>query len=299
MSTTNELKNRIDGIGDIRKITKAMYLIASRKLRKARADMEQTRPYYEALRSEIHRIFRVDANVENSYFYPPRSEADLHGPCGFLVITADKGLSGAYNQNVIKEAIRLMDEHSADEHRLFVVGEYGRRFFESHGYEIEKSFLYTAQDPNMDRAREIATVLLDLYDEGKLVKLYVIYTDMTGAVDEQTKSQRLLPLHRADFGVVEGERAVKEPFEFTPSLGEVLNAIIPSYLAGFIYSALIDSFCSEQNARMLAMDSASSNADDLISRLSVEYNHERQGAITRQITEMSSGVRAIRRKKEE
>ncbi|MCR4667999.1 MAG: ATP synthase F1 subunit gamma [Clostridia bacterium] len=299
MSTANELKNRIDGIGDIRKITKAMYLIASRKLSKAKADMDRTRPYYEALKNEIHRIFRVDANIDNVYFYPPGASHDLHGPCGFLVITADKGLSGAYNQNAIKEALRVMEEHSEEEYRLFVVGEYGRRYFESHGYKIEKSFLYTAQNPNMDRAREISAALLDLYDDGKIVKLYLIYTDMTGAVDEQTRCQRLLPLHRADFGAIEGERAVKEPFEFTPSLGEVLNSIIPSYMAGFIYSALIDSFCSEQNARMLAMDSASTNADDLISRLSVEYNHERQGAITRQITEMSSGVRAIRRKREE
>ena len=299
MSTTNELKNRIEGIGDIRKITKAMYLIASRKLSKAKAEMDQTRPYYEALKNEIHRIFRVDASIENPYFYPPGSAGDLHGPCGFLVITADKGLSGAYNQNAIKEALRVMDAHPDDEHRLFVVGQYGRRYFEQHGYKIEKSFLYTAQNPTLDRAREIAAALLDLYDDGKLVKLYVIYTDMTGAVDEQTRCERLLPFHRADFGAIEGEREVKEPFEFTPSLGEVLNSIIPSYLAGFIYSALIDSFCSEQNARMLAMDSASSNADDLISRLSVEYNHERQGAITRQITEMSSGVRAIRGKKEQ
>ena len=299
MSTTNELKNRIEGIGDIRKITKAMYLIASRKLSKAKADMDRTRPYYEALKNEIHRIFRVDAMIESPYFYPPESAGELHGPCGFLVITADKGLSGAYNQNVIKETLRVMDEHSGDEHRLFVVGEYGRRYFSLHGYEIEKSFLYTAQNPTMDRAREIASTLLNQYDEGKIVRLYVIYTDMTGPVEEQTRCQRLMPFHRADFGAVEGEREVKEPFEFIPSLGDVLHSIIPSYLAGFIYSALTDSFCSEQNARMLAMDSASSNADDLISRLTVEYNHERQGTITRQITEMSSGVRAIRRKKEE
>ena len=299
MSTANELKNRIEGIGDIRKITKAMYLIASRKLSKARADMDRTRPYYEALKNEIHRVFRVDANIENAYFYPAGASHELHGPCGYLVITADKGLSGAYNQNVIKETLRVMEEHNEEEYRLFVVGEYGRRYFGLHGYDIEKSFLYTAQNPTMDRAREIAAYLLDQYDDGKLVKLYMIYTDMTGAVEEQTRCQRLMPFHRADFGAVEGEREVKEPFEFTPSLGEVLNAIIPSYLAGFIYSALIDSFCSEQNARMLAMDAASTNADDLISKLSVRYNHERQGAITRQITEMSSGVRAIRRKKEE
>ena len=299
MSTTNELKNRIDGIGDIRKITKAMYLIASRKLAKAKADMDSTRPYYEALRTEIRRIFRVDNKIENPYFYPPEASEELHGPCGFLVITADKGLSGAYNQNVIKEALRMIEENAGEEHRLFVVGEYGRRYFETHGHKIEKSFLYTAQNPTLDRARDIASSLLDLYDHGKLVKIFIIYTDMTGAVNEQVKSLRLLPFHRADFGTPEGERPVVHPFEFVPSLGDVLNSIVPSYLAGFIYSALIDSFCSEQNARMMAMDAASTNADELISRLSVEYNHERQGSITREITEMSSGVRAIRRKQEQ
>ena len=124
------------------------------------------------------------------------------------------------------------------------------------------------------------------------------YTDIKNGMTEETKTARLLPFHRKTFVTDTEEKAVKEPFEFTPSVREVLEGIIPSYVSGFIYSALIDSFCSEQSARMTAMNAADQNAEELLKDLSVQYNRARQAAITQEITEVSAGERAQRSKKE-
>ena len=294
MASTAEIKSRIGSVKETQKITNAMYLIASIKLRRARMDLERTRPYFDALRSEIKRIFRTANDVDSPYFYPPDREPELEGTYGCLVITADKGLAGAYNQNVLKEARRLLDEH--EDMKLFVVGEYGRRFFTQHHIPIERMFLYTAQNPTLDRAREISTMMLDQYDAGQLKKIFVIYTDMEDGMTACVHSTRLLPFHRTYFATPEKEKKVTVPFEFEPSPSVVLNRIMHSYLTGFIYSALIDSFCSEQQARMTAMDSANRNAEELLADLSLQYNRVRQAAITQEITEVTAGAKAQRKK---
>ena len=297
MAGTKEIKDHIGSVQETRKITSAMYLIASTKLRRARQELDNTRPYFEALRREIKRIFRTVGGevVDSPYFYPMEGEPPLDKPNACLVITADKGLAGAYNQNAIKEALKLLDTHP--DTKLYVVGEYGRRFFASHGIPIEHSFLYTAQNPTMARAREISALLLDGFDNDRLDKIYVVYTDMGNGVDFQAKCTRVLPFHRthfADSALV--EPPVTTPFEFLPSVQAVLDSMMPSYVSGFIYSALIDSFCCEQQARMTAMDSANQNAEKLLGELSLEFNRVRQSAITQEITEVSAGAKAQRQK---
>ena len=294
MAGTKEIKNHIESVRETKKITNAMYLIASTKLRRARQELDNTRPYFEALRGEIKRIFRTANDVDSRYFFPVGDDTPLAGTYGCLVITADKGLAGAYNQNAIREAMKLLEQHP--DTKLFVVGEYGRRFFIQRGIPIEHSFLYTAQNPTMARAREISALLLDGYDQGELRQIFVVYTDMAGAMSFQARSTRLLPFHRTYFAPPAGERAVTEPFEFLPSVTAVLDSMMGSYVSGFIYSALIDSFCCEQNARMSAMDSANQNAEGLLGELSLQYNRVRQSGITQEITEISAGAAAQRQK---
>ena len=299
MAGTKEIKDHIDSVQETKKITSAMYLIASTKLRKARQELDNTRPYFEALRREIKRIFRTVGGeaVDSPYFYPMEGEPPLDKPNACLVITADKGLAGAYNQNAIKEALKLLDPHP--DTKLYVGGEYGRRFFASHSIPIEHSFLYTAQNPTMARAREISALLLDGFEKDELDKIYVVYTDMGNGMDFQARCTRVLPFHRthfADSALV--EPPVATPFEFLPSVQAVLDSMMPSYVSGFIYSALIDSFCCEQQARMTAMDSANQNAEKLLGELSLEFNRVRQSAITQEITEVSAGARAQRKKHE-
>ena len=296
MAGTKEIKTRIQSVQETRKITNAMYLIASTKLRKARLELDNTRPYFEALRAEIKRIFRTANDVNSRYFYPIDNDTPREGTYGCLLITADKGLAGAYNQNAIKEAMKLLEWHP--DTKLFVVGEYGRRFFASHNIPMEHSFLYTAQNPTMARAREISAMLLDGFDRGELKEIFVIYTDMASAMSFEARSARVLPFHRTYFDTPAGERAVTEPFEFVPNVRAVLDSMIPSYVSGYIYSALIDSFCCEQNARMSAMDSANQNAEELLGELSLKYNRVRQSAITQEITEVSAGARAQKQRRD-
>ena len=292
MPSAREIRVRMNSIQQTRKITNAMYLISSAKLRKAKQEWDQTRPYFQALKAEVKRIFRTSQNVESRYFFPPEGEPPIRGTYGCLVITADKGLAGVYNQNVIKEAEKLLAQHP--DTKLYVVGEYGRRYFDQHKIPIEHSFLYTAQNPTLDRAREISALLLDGFLAGTLKEIFVVYTDMESSLLSEAKSTRLLPFHRMQFAPPAKEKAVQEPFEFYPSVGAVLNSMIPSYVSGFLYSALLDSFCSEQNARMTAMDAANQNAEELLSALRLQYNRVRQAAITQEITEISAGAAAQR-----
>ena len=299
MAGTKEIKDHINSVQETKKITNAMYLIASTKLRRARQELDNTRPYFEALRREIKRIFRtVESGVVDSpYFYPEQGEPPLDKPSACLVITADKGLAGAYNQNAIKEALKLLDTHP--DTKLYVVGEYGRRFFASHNIPIEHSFLYTAQNPTMARAREICAWLLGGFLHDKLDRIYVVYTDMANGMAYEAKCTRVLPFHRTHFtDTALTEPPVGVPFEFLPDVNSVLDSMMPSYVSGFIYSALIDSFCCEQQARMTAMDSANQNAETLLGELSLEFNRVRQSAITQEITEVSAGARAQRKKHE-
>ncbi|MCD8116936.1 MAG: ATP synthase F1 subunit gamma [Oscillospiraceae bacterium] len=293
MANTKEIKNRIQSVQETKKITNAMYLIASTKMRKAKNDLDRTRPYFNALRREIKRIFRTVSDIENHYFYPADGSPLPEGTYGALVITADKGLAGAYNMNVIKQAMQLIEDHP--DVRLFVVGEYGRQFFARRHIPIEQSFLYTAQNPTLERAREISASMMDMFNEGKLSKIYVIYTDMKNSLTEDAICTRLVPFHRANFLSDEDEELAAS-LDFAPSVEAVLDNIMYSYVGGFIYSALVDSFCSEQNARMNAMSAAGQNADNILTELSVQYNQVRQAAITNEITEVSAGAKAQRQK---
>ena len=295
MASTREIKDRIESVRQTQKITSAMYLISSTKLRRAREDLEHTRPYFTALQAEIKRIFRTSSDIHSRYFYPPNEDDIKGGPYACLVITADKGLAGAYNLNAVKETMAVLADHPGC--KLFVVGEYGRHYFAQHHIPIEQSFLYTAQNPTLQRAREISAILLEGFNRGDWKKIYIVYTDMASALASTAKSTRLLPFHRAHFASTDEDHS-SDSFEFVPDMVTVLDNMVESYVSGFIYSALIDSFCSEQNARMTAMDAANENAQRLLDELSLQYNRVRQSAITLEITEVSAGAKAQRHKRE-
>ncbi len=294
MASTKEIKNHIASVQDTRKITHAMYLIASTKLRKAKAELDKTLPYFSALRGEVKRIFRSVEKVESPYLKSEEESTDTSGRWGLLVITADKGLAGAYNHNALKAAERFLERHP--DTRLFVVGEFGRQHFRRKGIETEPGFEFSAQSPTIERARMIGHSLLRLYDRGELKRIYIVYSNMGKGLTVESRTTRLLPLHKDHFSAPSFEKEVSEPFEFVPSPEAVLENVIHSYISGFIYSALVDSFCCELNERMNAMDSATRNADKIMDQLSIQYNRLRQGAITQEITEVSAGAKAQKHK---
>lgn len=297
MASTSEIRRRIGSVRQTQKITHAMYLISQAKLRKAKQELDNTHPYFQALQTEIGRVFNADSTIESRYLIPADPNAKpLPGVPACLLITADKGLAGAYNQNVIRQGQQLMAEHPGT--ALYVVGEYGRRWFAQRGVPVEKSFLYTAQNPTLDRARHIAELLLDRFDAGEINSVWIIYTDMKNGLEATVHQAQVMPLHRERFHAATAATAGDAVYEFVPSAKAVLDNAARSCLTGYIYSALVDSFCSEQSARMTAMNAADQNAEELLKDLSVQFNRARQAAITQEITEVSAGERAQRSKKE-
>ena len=298
MASTKEIKNRIKSVGDTQKITNAMYLISSTKMRKARREAEDTKPYFDLLRKEIRRMFAVGRDLSSRYYDADVDEEVPGGRFGILVITADKGLAGSYNQNVIKETLALMDR--SDEYRLYIVGDYGWRFFKSRGSNVAGGFQHSMNEPSLAMARDITMELLDDFDAGLFDRIYVCYTEYGGGMSAGTAMHdRLLPFDRDDF-VPEGDETDADAstvFEYEPDVKTVLERIIQSYLVGYVYSALVNSYSSEQNARMMAMDSANDNANELLDSLILQYNHLRQNAITQEITEISSGARSLKSKR--
>ena len=297
MASTSEIRRRIGSVRQTQKITHAMYLISQAKLRKAKQELDNTRPYFQALQTEIGRVFNADSTIESRYLIPADPNAKpLPGVPACLLITADKGLAGAYNQNVIRQGQQLMAEHPGT--ALYVVGEYGRRWFAQRGVPVEKSFLYTAQNPTLDRARHIAELLLDRFDAGEINSIWIIYTDMKNGLEATVHQAQVMPLHRERFHAATAATAGDAVYEFVPSAKAVLDNAVRSCLTGYIYSALVDSFCSEQSTRLTAMNAADQNAEELLKDLSVQFNRARQAAITQEITEVSAGERAQRSKKE-
>ena len=299
MASTREIRNRIKSVSDTQKITNAMYLISSTKMRKARREAEKTKPYFDSLRYEIRRLFAVGEETTKSRFIDSGvDESTRGGRFGILVITADKGLAGSYNQNVVRVAETLIGK--SDEYKLFIVGDYGWRYFRSHGYNVDLGFEHSMNVPSLAMARDITEEILADFDNSDFDRIYVCYTDFTGGMSAGAPMyDRLIPFDKDDF-VPEGyehDKTASTVFEYEPDILTVLESSIRSYLVGYIYSALVNSYSSEQSARMMAMDAANDNASELLAELRLEFNHLRQNAITQEITEISSGARSLKKKK--
>lgn len=297
MASTKEIKNRIKSVSDTQKITSAMHLISSNKMRRAKRDAEETRPYFNLLRTEIRRMFAVGKDFKSRYYDADVDESKAGGRNGILVLTGDKGLAGAYNMNVIREALSLMER--SDEYKLYIVGDYGWRYFRGRDANVCEEFIHSMNQPSLAMARDITRELLDEFDDNEFDRLYVCYTEHTGGLNPGTvRHDRLIPFDKDDF-VPSGEESgddAEAVFEFEPDVNTVLERSMQSYLVGYVYSALVNSYSSEHNARMMAMDAANDNASDLLAELRREFNHLRQNAITQEITEVSSGARSLRSK---
>ncbi len=294
MANTREIQSRMKSIRDTMKITNAMYMISSTKLRKARRELEETEPYFYTLQAMLSRIVRHVPKMEHLYFGDEKTSGAKKK--GFLVVTGDKGMAGAYNHNVLKLAKEQIE--SCGEYALAVVGEVGRQYFHSQKIEVDDHFLYTAQNPTMHRAREIAAKALALYETHEVEEIWMIFTTMVNAVQTETEMIRLLPLSREDFQTTQiPVNVYREEFDFQPSPEQILDHVVPNYVAGYIYGALMESYCSEHNSRMIAMQAANDSAQTMIHELSIEYNRVRQAAITQEITEVISGAKAQKRKR--
>ncbi len=294
MANMKEIKERIGSIRDIMKITNAMYLISSSKLKRARAALDATEPYFDNIRYTIHHILKHTDEFSHPYFDRGKDKPADERICGFLVVTGDKGLCGAYNHNILKLADEELNKHKNT--CLFALGSVGRAYFERTGRNVDAEFLYSAQDPALWRARRISEAVTDMFLKGRLDEVYIIYTDMEKSV-EVPKVIKMFPLDReefAEYDVPEEHRHTTAVFE--PSPEAVMDTLVPNYAKGLIFGVLTEAFCSEQNSRMTAMDSATTSAKEMIAGLTLDYNRARQAAITQEITEIVSGARSQHKK---
>ena len=297
MANAREIQSHMKSNQDTMKITNAMYMISSTKLRRAKKNLEETEPYFYTLQTMIARILRHLPEIENKYFDARPKKKPEERTRGLIVVTADKGLAGAYNHNVLKLAQEWME--SEEKYKLFVVGELGRQFFAARGIPVAEQFHYTAQNPTLHRARFISETVLEQFKEEELDEVYLIYTSMKNSITTETQILKLLPMVAEDYASMEVQKAgiYQEELVMMPSPHAVLNNVIPDCVMGYVYGALVESFCSEQNARMLAMEAANKNASAMIHDLSIEFNRVRQAMITQEITEVIAGAKAQKKKK--
>ena len=295
MASAKEIQDRMRSIKDTLKITNAMYMISSSKLKKSKKMLADTEPYFYTLQSEMSRILRHLPDMNSIYFKTNAEIPERKRKAGYIVITADKGLAGSYNHNILKLAEEELEKR--DDYKLFVLGELGRHYFEQKGINIDKQFHFVVQDPSLSRARRIAEDLLKLYHENQLDELYIIYTTMVNAMQEEAQVAQLLPLKKTDFKIPVPIDIPLEGLALKPSAEEVMDHIVPNYVVGFVYGALVEAFSCEQNARMMAMEGATNSAKQMLKELDIEYNRARQAAITQENTEVIAGAKSQKKKK--
>lgn len=300
MPNMREIRERIASIQQILKITNAMYLMSSSKLKKARRSLECTEPYFYKLQSTIDSVLEHTPHTRQLYFDRRKDIPEERRKKGYIVITADKGLCGSYNHNILKYTEeQLAATADPDNCYLFVMGQVGRMYFQrrsrnAKNASIDSEFLYTTQNPTLYRAREIAELVLEKFEKRELDEVYLIYTDMVTSNLLEPRTLRLLPFERKHLGKAADGTLKKLPkASFMPSPEEVMNYLIPQYAKGIIYGAMVEAFCGEQHSRMTAMDAATTSARDMIKELSLIYNRARQAAITQEINEVCGGAQSI------
>ena len=288
MPSSKLLKERIESIQDTMKITNAMYLISSSKLRKARKNYQNVQPYFSRMRDTISRVV---PHLPEEPVHPFVHEREKENPRrAYLVLTADKGMAGAYNQNVIK----FLKEQADENDRFYVIGQVGYRALLHKDPRLVEEFQYGATAPTLQRARDITVDAIEDFKSGKLDEIYLIYTKIQNALTSEPVMVRLLPLDREHLQPApKGLGDPKGEVEMMPDAWTVFEQTAPIYMHGMIFGAMTESFCAEQSARMTAMDSATKSANDMIRELQLEYNRTRQGSITQEITEIIGGAAAV------
>lgn len=293
MPNKREIKLKIQSVTQTRQITKAMKLISAAKRKKARRQLDQAFPYFEKIRWTMADIL---SRGETGGKYFDRRAEKQEKTAGVIVLTGDKSLTGGYNHNVISHAERLCRE--IQNPALLVAGQTGRNFFQKKAAAVDGSFCYQVSDPTIERACEMADRILESFLSGELDEIYLVYTHMINTFRLEPRTIRLLPLNPDDIQRDSGEQDEKKEGPegllcYEPSPGEVFDVLVPKYLRGILYGALVEAFASEQSARMTAMDSATTNADRMIAALSLTYNRARQASITQEITEIVGGASAL------
>ena len=285
MASMRDIKRRRESIQSTGQITKAMKLVSTVKLQKAKGKAENTKPYFEHMYKAVNSMLRKSGNILHPYLQSGSSEKK-----GIIMVTSNRGLAGGYNSNIIKMVMN--SGISKEDAVIYAVGKKGRDALARRGYTIAEDYSEAMNEPVFNDATAIGRKVLEDFAEGKIGEIYLAYTEFKNTVTHVPTWLKLLPV------VVSEEEEEDEADKLTlmnyePEAEEALDLIIPKYINSLIYGGLMQSFASENGARMQAMDSATTNAEEMISTLELSYNRARQGAITQELTEIIAGANAI------
>ena len=293
MASMKEIKRRRASIQSTSQITKAMKLVSTVKLQKSRSKAEQSKTYFTLMHETISSILEKSSGLDHKYL-----KLNKTGKKAVIVITANRGLAGGYNNNIIKLVSSKLDKNDT---LVYSIGKKGEDGLKRKGYEIVGEYPEIINSPLYQDASDITKLLLDEFEKGIVSEIYLAYTGFKNTVVHIPTFLKLLPISSKDIdfnseqanGVEKTEHSYKSQMNYSPNEEEVLNAIVPKYMASIIFGALQQSVASENGARMTAMENATNNAKELIEELGLSYNRARQGAITQELTEIVAGANAI------
>ncbi|MEB5793817.1 ATP synthase F1 subunit gamma [Staphylococcus hominis] len=287
MASLKEIDSRIKSTKKMKQITKAMNMVSSSKLRRAEKNTKQFEPYMEKMQDAITAIAGASKNSSHPMLRPRHIQRS-----GYLVITSDKGLAGAYSSNVLKRLVNdIKEKHtSSDEYSIIVLGQSGVDFLKNRGYEVESSLVDVPDQPSFKSIQAIAKHAIDLFSEEHIDELNIYYSHYVSVLENKPSVKQVLPLSQEDSSQGQGQMS---SYEFEPDKDSILRVILPQYVESLIYGTILDAKASEHAARMTAMKNASDNATELIDDLSLQYNRARQAEITQQITEIVGGSAAL------
>ncbi len=283
MASMRDIKRRRSSIQSTQQITKAMKLVSTVKLQKAKNRAEETNPYFNYMYQTVVSMLKRSGTIRHAYLNAGASKKKA-----VVVITSNRGLAGGYNSNVVK----LVTESGIDKEdvKIYSIGNKGKEALERKGYEIASDYSSVIEAPVYEDAAAICKQILKAFQEEEIGEIYLAYTHFKNTVSHEPKLMKLLPI---EIGDTEEKDESNILMNYEPNDEEALDLIILKYITSLFYGALVEAAASENGARMQAMDSATSNAEEMISDLSLKYNRARQGSITQELTEIIAGASAI------
>ena len=288
MASMRDIKRRKQSVTSTQKITKAMKLVSTVKLQKAKQKAENTNPYFNYMYNTVCSMLDKAGAINHPYLKSGESNKKA-----IITISSNRGLAGGYNSNVIK--LITGSEIAKEEVLLYTIGKKAHDVLDGKGYEVASEYDEVMEAPTYEDAMRISKEVLEAFTNGEVGEIYLAYTHFKNTVSHEPKLLKLLPvdISEEELKKDEGEKDSKMLMNFEPNPEEALDMIVPKYVTSLIYGALVEAVASENGARMQAMDSATSNAEDIISDLTLKYNRARQGSITQELTEIIAGAEAI------
>lgn len=287
MASMKDIKRRKESVNSTQQITKAMNLVATAKLQKAKQSVLEARPYFEQIHKTISSILASSEGINHPYLIKREGKKVL-----YVLISSNRGLAGGYNSNVVKLVLKHMKSNENQSSAVIPVGRKAADAMKKEKIELLESLNSLIENPNYHEAKKLSEQVIDLYNSGRADEVYVAYTAFHSTLSQEAKIMKLLPLNPEEFKVEE-KSSSQALMNYEPSEEEILNYIVPKYVKSLLFGTLKESAASEHGARMTAMDSATNNATEMIEKLTLLYNRARQASITQEITEIVSGADAL------